>query len=226
LQGPVLAVALPALPHANRGSLRTRTLLCALALAACSGQDATGPANGPAFATANPGQQICSWGLGDFTNNDPEGLGYLNSGMAADGRYSILQWTAYAPDGTPLGYIVSDPTAGLTTVYGLDSATVRGQLPITVYSSAPGGEPAPAETTFTIVPVDLKLTIDRTRDRVVGITPHFWVMILNGTINGLAVNSGSGISNKESHRFGGGGFKAHPKEWIGGNGNLEVCSKP
>jgi len=173
-------------------------------------------------AAINTGLSICSWGLGDFTGNGP--LSYLNSSMTEDGTYQI---TLYSTDGTSL--IASKPTAGLTTVYRDTLVLVNGSLPATEQSNSSG------ESTAITLALDLRLVVTPHQGTGLhaiqggqGGNAYTRSMTLSGTINGVQISSGSGLSDVMAL-----GRYAHflppprgatPFNWYGLNGAVQFCT--
>jgi hypothetical protein len=210
-------------------------LVCAaipVAVAAGCGNDTAGPTSPTAnhgsppelsAAGTNKGLSICSWGLGDNATGDS----YLDSGMNQDGTYQISQYVNFPGLGEPQFYIDSKPTAGLTTVYKDTLVVVKGNLPASSYSSWPWGTPPPADTTAITLALDLRLVV--TPHRGTGLLPsggYTRLMLLSGTINGVEISSGSGISDISGvGRFGHvGAHGATPFQWSGGNGGVTFCT--
>jgi hypothetical protein len=163
----------------------------------------------------NSGLSICSWGLADFTGNGP--ISYLASDMNDDGAYQIV---LYSPPGST-SYITSDPTAGLTTVYRDTLVVVNGNLPATEHSS--GGS-----TAITLA-LDLRLAV--TPHQGTGLRPngsYTRFLNLSGTINGVQITSGSGLSDVmvagQYRRFIPPPRRATPFNWYGTNGSVQFCT--
>jgi hypothetical protein len=199
--------------------------LCAAAsaLLSCSNSTVpTAPAGHIAASTAaiNKGLSICSWGLGDFTGGDS----YLASRMNEDGTYEIDQ---YATDAA--SYITSNATTGLTTVHQDTLVVVKGNLPASEHSYSSG------ESTAITLALDLRLVV--TPHQGTGLHPiqggqggnaYTRFMTLSGTINGVQIGSGSGLSDVMAL-----GRYAHflppprgatPFNWYGLNGAVQFCT--
>jgi hypothetical protein len=174
-------------------------------------------------AAVNGGLSICSWGLGDFTGNGD--LGYLSSVMNEDGTYQV---NFYSTDAT--SFIDSKPTAGLATVYRDTLVVVNGSLPATEHSYSSGG------TTAITLALDLRLVV--TPRQGTGLHPvqggqggnaYTRFMGLSGTINGVQIVSGSGLSDvmgvgRFSH-FSPPPQRATPFAWYGTNGSVQFCTR-
>lgn len=202
--------------------MRTKSLLalCGAASALMGCTNSTGPTAPAASVEASAvaigkGLTICGWGLADFTGNGA--ISYLSSGMNSDGAYQIV-W--YAPPGST-AYITSDPRAGLTTVYRDTLVTVNGNLPAVEHSS--GGS-----TAITLA-IDLQLVV--APHRGTGLRPNGYYtrfMNLSGTINGVQITSGSGLSDVlvagGNRRFIPPPRSATPFNWYGTNGSVQFCT--
>lgn len=201
-------------------------------LLACGNGTAPSAPEGDLSASAaatNKGLSICAWGLADFTGNGP--FSYLSSHMNEDGSYDIDQ---YITDATPPAYIISDATAGLTTVYGDTLVVIKGNLPAASYSSWPGPNPPPTGTPVTLA-LDLRLLV--TPRRGTGLHPlqggqggvaYTRYMTLSGTIGGVQITSGSGLSDvmtlgRYAH-FSPPPRRATPFDWYGTNGTARFCT--
>jgi hypothetical protein len=189
---------------------RNAGLLLLGLLAGCAGSEATGPAEPPALAaakgtTTNQGPRICAWasyGDGDLGE-------FFSSEMRSDGSWAIIELLNDGQDGTTPYYIDSDPAAGLTTVYGLDSVTVRGQLPVRVWLGV--FVPGPTPTKVVTMKVDLKLTVDHE-------SPRAWFMSLAGTLDDtIPVRQVDRLQRFQQYSQG--------KRWYGESSALTVCSK-
>lgn len=166
-------------------------------------------------AAINHGLSICSWGLADFTGNGE--VSYLASDMNEGGAYEIV-W--YSPPGSA-SYITSSPTAGLTTVYQDTLVVISGNLPATQHSS--GG------TTAIALALDLRLVVSPHHGT--GLRPNGYYtryMNLLGTINGVQITSGSGLSDimvaGRNRRFLPPPRRATPFDWFGTNGSVGFCT--
>lgn len=167
-------------------------------------------------AAINQGLSICSWGLADFTGNGD--ISYLASDMNENGAYEIVR---YSPPGST-SYITSSPTAGLTTVYQDTLVVVSGNLPASEHSS--GGS-----TAITLA-LDLRLVVSPHRGT--GLRPNGYYtrfMNLSGTINGVQITSGSGLSDVlvagRSRRLIPPPRPATPFTWYGTNGSVQFCTE-
>ena len=166
-------------------------------------------------AAVNQGPSICSWGLADFTGNGD--VSYLASDMNEGGAYEIV---LYSPPGST-SYITSSPTAGLTTVYQDTLVVISGNLAAIEHSS--GGSTAIG------LALDLHLVVSPHRGT--GLRPngsYTRFMNLSGTINGVQITSGSGLSNV---MVAGRGRqllppprRATPFNWFGTNGSVQFCA--
>jgi hypothetical protein len=200
-------------------------VVCGAASTLLSCTESTPPTAPPGLeasaAAVNRGLSICSWGLGDFTGNGD--VGFLSSAMNEDGTYQI---DFYATDVT--SFIDSKPTAGLTTVYDDTLVVVKGSLPATEHSS--GG------TTAVTLALDLRLVVTPRQGTGLhpvqggqGGTAYTRFMDLSGTINGVQIVSGSGLSDV----MGAGRFshfsppprRATPFTWFGTNGGVQFCTR-
>lgn|SRR5512146_853016 len=166
-------------------------------------------------AAINRGLFICSWGLADFTGNGS--ISYLASDMNDDGTYQIV---FYSPPGST-SYITSSPTAGLTTVYQDTLVVVSGNLPASEHSS--GG------LTAVTLALDLRLVVSPHRGT--GLRPNGYYtrfMNLSGTVNGVQITSGSGLSDVmvagRYRRFLPPPRRATPFNWYGTNGSVQFCT--
>lgn len=198
--------------------------LCGAVSATPSCSNSTGP-TAPTVgieasaAATNKGLSICSWGLGDFTGNADA---FLDSHMNEDGTYEIDQYITDAASS-----FTSEPTPGLTTVYQDTLVVVKGNLPATEHSSS-GDAP---------VTLALNLRLVVTPQRGTGLHPtqggqggnaYTRFMSLSGTINGVQISSGSGLSDviavgRFAH-FLPGPRGATPFNWFGSNGAVRFCT--
>jgi len=170
-------------------------------------------------AAANGGQSICSWGLSDFTGN---GEDFLSSDMNPDQTYQIGFYNTDL-----VSFIDSKPTAGLTTVFDDTLVVVNGNLPATQYF--------PDGTEVAIVlALDLRLVVSPRQGT--GLHPeqggkdgtaYTRFMQLTGTIDGVQISSGSGISDKMSagRPTSPPPRGASPSSWFGTNGSVQFCKR-